>query len=211
MSLSRHHLIALGLSAGGLVSIALTDAVTHGLTGHNSVFSDDSGRPGWIIVGGLGHSAAYAAQCWVLVAERDRFAGANRFARLLRGVLLVSLALLAVGFAVVSPILILARVPLDGAVGTAWGLVATVGFGGMILGALLLGLALLRTNPLGLGGRVLAAVLPVAGLTVALAAWAPAWAHPAYVETVLAFGIALLGVRPAAAPVASAATPHLVA
>ena len=72
-------------------------------------------------------------------------------------------------------------------------------------GALGMGLALARNRSLGYGARILSALLPVAALT-ALVGWlAPDWAHPAYAETVLHFGLALLGVgTPLAAVTADA-------
>jgi hypothetical protein len=57
-----------------------------------------------------------------------------------------------------------------------------------------LGLAVIRANPVGIGGRVLAWILPVTAMVVALAFLAPAYAHPGWVETVVNVGIALIGV-----------------
>ncbi|HET7352411.1 MAG TPA: hypothetical protein VFJ28_15870 [Marmoricola sp.] len=192
MALSRHHRIAL-VGACATSAIALGDAVVHGLTGDNSVFSDDSGRSALIALGGIVHGLTYVALAAVLVAERVRFVGTNLVARGARWVLMGGLAVLAIGFLLVVPVLAFAGQP-EGAVGAAWAGTATVGFLAMILGSLTLGLALLRTSALGVGARVLAMMLPVAGLTALVAYAAPSWAHPAYVETTLHFGIALLGV-----------------
>jgi hypothetical protein len=192
MALSRHHRIAL-VGACATSAIALGDAVVHGLTGDNSVFADDSGRPVLIALVGVVHGLTYLALATVLVAERVRFAGTNHLARGARWLLLGGLAVLAVGFLLVVPVFAFAGPP-DGALGATWEGVATVGFLAMILGSLTLGLALLRTSALGVGARVLALMLPVAGLTAIVAYAAPSWAHPAYLETTLHFGIALLGV-----------------
>lgn len=74
-----------------------------------------------------------------------------------------------------------------------WGGIADIAGIGTILGSMVLGLALWRSRALGVGARVLALMLPVAGLT-ALTAWlAPSWAHPAYLEATLHFGPATLG------------------
>lgn len=192
MALSRHHRIAL-VGACATSAIALGDAVVHGLTGENSVFADDSGRPVLIAAGDLVHGLTYVALAAVLVAERVRFVGTNLVARGARWVLMGGLAVLAVGFLLVAPVLAFTGQP-EGTVEAAWAAMATVGFLAMILGSLTLGPALLRTSALGVGARVLAMMLPVAGLTALVAYSAPSWAHPAYLETTLHFGIALLGV-----------------
>jgi hypothetical protein len=189
-SLSLHHRLAL-VGATATSAIALTDALTHGLTGSYSAFADDSGAEGLILVGDLVHGLTYAAFCFVLVREAERIDAAGRVAGVLRRVLLVSLAFLAVGFLVGAPL----RGSIEGsAFEDVWGLVATAAFIGMILSALALGPALLRRTDLRVGALVLTALLPVVGLTALLAVLAPAFAHPAYLETTLHFGIALLGV-----------------
>lgn len=103
---------------------------------------------------------------------------------------------MAIGFTVIMPVL-LATASTDSAFGTAFGALGTPLFLVSILAALVLGLALVRNNPAGLGGRVLAWILPVTGAVVALGFVAPAFAHPGYVETVVNFGLALIrvGVR----------------
>lgn len=68
----------------------------------------------------------------------------------------------------------------------------------MILSCLLLGIAVLRSNPLGYGGRVLGLLVPALAVTVLLGFVASDWAHPGYVDTVIYFGVALIGVRAAA-------------
>lgn len=201
MTLSAHHSAAL---VGAVVTsaIALTDAVTHGVTGHYSAFADDSGVPVVTALGGVAHGLTYLALCFVLVREVDRFRVTNRVARAARWVVLASLALLAPGFLLVAPVLTFAEV--DGGVAyTIWGGVAGVAFLGMILGSLVLGLALLRTRSLGVGARVLSMMVPVLGLTLLVAWLAPDWAHPAYLEATLHFGIALLGVGATTSAVAT--------
>jgi len=192
MNLSRHHVVAL-IGATFTSSIALSDAILHGLTGSNSVFSDGSGHPGWIVAGGLVHGLTYAALTWVLICECARFHRAHRLVRGLRYVLIGSLVALAAGFIVVAPIVVLAHVPPSGPLGIAWGWLASIAFAGMILSSLVLGIAVLRTNPLGYGGRVLGLLIVVLPITVALGFLAPQWAHPAGVETTIHFGVALIG------------------
>ena len=55
-----------------------------------------------------------------------------------------------------------------------WELIGTAALAVVVLGSCLLGFAMLRTNPLGVGGRVLLGVLPAVALILVLAAVAPA-------------------------------------
>ena len=200
MNLSRHHVVAL-VCATLTSSIALSDAILHGLTGRNSIFSDGSGHPAWIVAGGVVHGLSYAALAWVLIREDPRFRQANRLSRALRYVLAGSLVALAAGFSTVAPIVVMANVPPNSPLGIAWLWLASIAFAGMILSSLLLGIAVLRTNPLGYGGRILGLLIIALPITVLLGVVAPQWAHPAYVETTIHFGVALLG--------ATAAITHL--
>lgn len=205
MKLQTHHRLAL---TGAVVTsaIALTDAITHGVTGGYSPFSEESDMTGVAAAGSLAHGLTYLALAAVLVREADRFRSTNRAARGSRWVVLVSLAVLAAGFIFVAPVVDL-RGAYDGTAYTSFGLVAGPAFGGLILGSLVLGLALLRNRALGVGARVLGLMLPVIGLSVLLGWLASDWAHPAYAETTLHFGLALLGVGVAAAqPTTRAAT-----
>ena len=190
MTLDRRHTLAL-IGATLTSAIALGDAVTHGLTGQSSVFAGDSA---WSEVGGLVHGLTYAALGWVLVGERGRFATTNRFARALRLVLIPTFAVMAVAFVMVGPILTVTGVSSESPVGATYDVIGTFVFLVMILGSLLLGLALLRSHSGGVGARVLAAITPVLAITVLLGFLAPAWTHPGYVETLIHFGVALLGV-----------------
>jgi hypothetical protein len=192
MTLSPHHKLAL-LGAAATSAIALTDAITHGVTHDSSAFVDESAHPALIALVGVAHGLTYLALCAVLVREGFRFAGVNRVARGTRLVLVVSLGALSPGYALLTPFVGFTGV--EHAAGYAvWEGIATVAFAGLILGSLVLGLALLPSRALGVGASVLALMLPIAALT-ALVGWlAPAWAHPAYLETTLHVGIALLGV-----------------
>jgi len=196
MSMQLHHKLAL-LGAAGTSAMALGDAVIHGLTGHYSVFADTSGNAPVQALGDLLHGLTYLALSWVLVREAGRFTAVNRVARGCRWVVLVSLAALATGFVLVAPVLAFSDTD-AGTPDAIWGGIAGVAFVGMILGSLVLGLALLPSRALGVGARVLALMLPVAGLTALLAWLASGWAHPAYLETTLHFGLATLGLGVAA-------------
>lgn len=189
MQLSTHHKLAL---AGATVtsSIALFDAATHGITGEYSIFADESGVRWALVLAALAHGLPYLAFCAVLVLEAPLIRSAGRVAAGLRWVLLVSMAILAVGFTFLAPFM----EPSGSGPGLVFGAIATVGFAGMLLSALTIGPFLLTAPGLRPGSWVLCAMLPVLGLTFVLAAVATDWAHPAYLETVLHFGIALLGV-----------------
>ncbi len=191
MRLSTHHKIA--LPAAALAScIALFDATTHGLTGGYSWFADDSGVRPVQVLGSLSHGLTYVALCYVLVREATLIAAAGRVQAVLRWILVGSLVLLAAGFLFVAPFL--ESPETAGNVGVVLGALMGAGFSGLILGSLILGPLLLRAPALRTGARVLTAMVPVFGVTILLAVVARDWAHPAYLETTLHFGIALLGV-----------------
>lgn len=195
--MQRHHRLALAGSAA-LSAIALTDAVTHGLTGHYSFFAEDSGRPGPVVVSYLVHGLAYLALAHVLRREAAAFAVTPRVARAARHILLVCFTVLGVGMSTLAPVTYLAGLT-EGALGAIWGLLGLGLLVALLLASAVLGLAVVRRNPLGVGGRVLAGVIPVVLATVALGFLAPGWAHPAYLETTINFGVALLGVGATAA------------
>lgn len=174
-------------------AIALSDAVTHGVTGGYSPFSDKSDLSTLVLLGVVVHGLAYLAFVVVLVRESGRFRTTNRVARGSRLLIVGSLVLLAAGFLTVGS-LTAVRDAYDGTVYAVFGVIAGAGFGGLLLGSLVLGLALLPSSALGTGARVLALVLPVMIATTLLSWLSPIWAHPAYPETVVYFGLALLGV-----------------
>ncbi|KGN31365.1 hypothetical protein N802_04545 [Knoellia sinensis KCTC 19936] len=183
MQFAKHHTFAL-LAALGLSAIALNDAVTHGLTGEYSVFADDG--PTWIVaLGDVIHGLAYAGGLAVLRAERQRI-HANRAASIFGWLLFAAFVPLALGF------LLAGIVPLRDSLMTLGGPVIGVAFGLQFLAALGLGLSLVKRPETGVGSRILLAILPAIGVTVALAVFATDWAHPAYVETVTIIGTALL-------------------
>jgi len=192
MPLAPHHRWAL---AGAVLTsaVALTDAVSHGLTGGFSPFSEESDLTLLVVAGTVVHGLAYVAFSLVLVAEAGRFSATNRVARGSRWVVLASLAVLATGFLTVAPVATV-RDAYDGVAYTVFGIMAGLGFAGLLLGSLVMGVALLRTDALGVGARVLALLLPALGATVLLAWLTPLWAHPAYLETLTYVGLALLGV-----------------
>jgi hypothetical protein len=204
MALASHHRAAL-VAALGLSAVALADAVSHGITGDGSVFSDEGQVP-WIrSVGAVVHGLAYAGGVWALHAERRRLE-ANRMATAFRWLLVAALAALAAGFGLVAPFAPDGLPPAPDAVFAA---VVGTAFGLQFVAATGLGLSLLRHPETGVGSRVLQAVLPVLALTALLAAVAPAWAHPAYLEATTIVGVALLGTaaRPGSGPTPTPTVP----
>lgn len=191
MQLASHHRWALA-GATATSAIALTDAVTHGLTGGYSPFSDQSDLTTLVVLGFVLHGLAFLAFTAVLVRESGRFRTTNRVARGSRVLILGSLVVLSVGFLTVGPVTTMRHAD-DGTGYVVFGILAGVGFGGLLLGSLVLGVALLRSSTLGTGARVLAMILPVMIATTLMSWLSPLWAHPAYVETVVYVGLALLG------------------
>ena len=191
MRFALHHKLALvgaALSSG----IALTDAVTYGVTGDWGPFSEEAGSTPVLVVGTVLHGLTYLALAQVLVREGPRFAGAGRLARATRWLLLGSLVVLAAAFVTVVPVTVAYDVT-EGLFYDASGVVSTIAFLGLILGSLVLGLAMLRNGALGVGARLLSLLLPVFAATLLLGWLAPVWAHPGYLETVVYVGLALLG------------------
>jgi hypothetical protein len=191
-TLAVHHKVAL-VPAVLTSAIALFDAATAAMTGHYSVFAEGSGNTAALLASDLVHGLNYAGLAWVLTREADRLGGYGRVVRGATRALRASLVVLCLGFVLVSPGLVLTNTELDGVAGTVWGLVASIGFFGMILSTLVLGVAVVRRNLVGIGGSVLRLLFPVAAVTILLGVIGSPWAHPAYVETVINVGLALLG------------------
>ena len=192
MQLTTHHKFALA-GAVGLSGIAVFDALTHGVTGHWSAFSDD-GDVAWVrTLGNLVHGLAYAGALWVLRAERRRI-HVNRAAAGFGWLLVAAFVPLAVGFLTVVPLQ-----PFGIGVGLYDVVTPVIGvaFGLQFVAGIGLGLSLLKRPETGPGSRILQAIIPVIGATALTAFLATDWAHPAYVEVCTIVGVALLG---AAAP-----------
>jgi hypothetical protein len=190
--MSTHRALAL-VGSLGLSAIALGDAVTHGVTGHYSVFADDSGHDVLIVLGEVVHGLAYVGLALVL---RDAAAAFCSYGRILRGtrrLLIAAFALLAPCMLLLGPLVGLTGRE-DGPLAAADSVVATTAFMAMLVGTLALAIGVLRRNELGLGGQVLRLMLPVALATAGLGFVAQDWAHPGYLETTVNLGVALIGV-----------------
>ena len=77
-----------------------------------------------------------------------------------------------------------------------YGAVATVSFLLMFVGSIALGFSLLRRPDMRLPAWTLVAILPALLLTILIAVSGSPWAHPAYVEALVCFGIAFIGLPP---------------
>jgi hypothetical protein len=188
MKLALHHRLALP-AALGLSAIAIFDAITHGVTGHWSVFADDSGSAAAQALGAVVHGLAYLGALWVLYIERRRFR-ANRAATVFGWLLVAAFAPLAAGFLLLAPFGALGQ--LEGALAFVEPVIG-IAFGLQFLAAAGLGLSLLRHPETGVGSRILAAIPLVLGLTLLLIVVAPDWSHPAYLETFTIVGASLIG------------------
>jgi len=192
--MKKHHIVA-GAMAGLCVLALLVDTAVVAATGERTFVTDDAKGDTWLsVASSLWLGATFASLAWVAAREGDRFAQGSRVVRVAGRVLLVGLVALAVGAGAVQPTLTAAGVD-EGPAYDASGLVAFLAISSVILSALVLGLAVVRRNPLGLGGRVLGLLLPAVGLTVLLAAVAPDLASPVFCTMVVLGGVALVGVR----------------
>ncbi len=173
-------------------AMSLYDAVHHGVTGEGSVFSDKYGTTWATITIGIVAAVSFIVNAAILVIERIRIDRGSRLRRWVRRLLAADLAVLAAVFGIGIPLMgALRPVSLDAAVGA----VAGVAFASMFLLAVALGLCLVRVRQLRPSAVLLIAVLPALGLAIILQAIGSAFAHPAYAETAVYLGIALLGRR----------------
>lgn len=191
-----HHLALLG--AAGMSGIALFDAGTKALTGHLSVFSDDSDVEWLLQTSNAIHGLAYVAMAAVLVLHRRLIVSVNRVAKVAYWLLRGSVTVLAFVFLALAPFLELESMP------AAISAVVGVAFLLMLLSAPVLAIAVRRTSALRPGTLLLAAMVPLLALTILLGVLAPVFGHPAYLETALAFGVALLGYRASSHTVSAA-------
>ncbi|MGD8202272.1 hypothetical protein ACQE98_16655 [Ornithinimicrobium sp. W1679] len=178
--------------AAGLSAIALNDAATFALTGHYSAASDEAGVSAVYLVSGLVHGLAYLAFAGVLRVFGPRVDGGSRFRRIVRLTLIVVFLVLAGGMLVNTAVSAVTGEMLSG--DGPYGVVAGISFLLHFLGSVALGFGLLRRPGMRLPAWTLIAVLPAVGLTILLGVLGSPWAHPAYAEALVCFGIAFIGV-----------------
>lgn len=178
-------------------AIALTDAVSVGLTGSSSVF----GGP-LSVVSTLVHGLMYASLAAVLLVEADAIDAGHASTRWLRRALVVSYVPLAVLF-LAGTVTMTAEPP------PALGAVTTAAFLASFPLSAALGITLLTRRTLRVPA-VLLALVPAGLIAVSvLGAAGSRWAHPACAEVLQYLGVALLG-RGTTSDVASTARPGAV-
>ncbi|HEX8510457.1 MAG TPA: hypothetical protein VF635_13300 [Propionibacteriaceae bacterium] len=167
-------------------AIALYDAAHHGLTGRYSQFSTDSAYPSVVLLSDIVHGLNYAALATILVLI-SRDANSGRWQRGVGRLLATVLGVLAAMHLVGSPI--------SAATGAEYAVLSDIGgifFLLMFLLSFILGLTLLRNFQRRVSAVLLVAIVPVLLLTILAAVLGSGFAHPAYAETLVNLGLALL-------------------
>jgi hypothetical protein len=181
MQLARHHWFALA-GAAAISGLALSEAVVQGATGEGWI---GAAPPAVANTAMAVHAVGYATLFALLHIERARI-GVNRSARVFGWLLRAAFAMLALVVAIP-----LSSLPDTAA--TIIGVPLNVGFLLQFLCGAGLGLSLIRRPDLGVGAKILLAMVPVFVASLALGAVADSWQHAAYMEATVAIGVALLG------------------
>lgn len=192
--MQKHHWPAVVL-AGTNIVLLIIDRVIAATSGEATfITDDDQGSTLSSLAMGALLAATFLAIGWVVHRESARFATARRSARLARPVLTYSLVILGIGFLAVTPMQ-----PLLGDEDTpaaqVSALLALAALTAVFLSCLVLGIAVIGRNTLGVGGHILSALGPAIALTGLLAVVAPDLASPVYCTMVVLGGTALIGVR----------------
>jgi hypothetical protein len=182
--------------AAATSSIALYDAVHHGLTGRYSVFSSDSDLPGVELAGSLVHGFTYAALATVLLVQ-SRITSNSQAYRWMCRLLSADFVVLAAVFLIGEPIAAATGISIDAT--PAGPIAGGITFLLMFLLSFALGFTILRRPERRTSAVILLAIGPVLLLTVTAAALGSEFAHPAYAETLVHFGVALLALPASAA------------
>lgn len=185
--MSRLNVAALA-AAIATSAIALTDAMTRGLTGADSVFADGSAAPVLEAIGDIVHIACYVLLVAVLIVVADPLFAGRPWRQILRWALVVAYGTMAIGMTAGL---------LGAGSGGVLAVAVTVGFFAMLLLPGVLGITLLVRRDRSLSAVLLTLTLPAVVLMFVLP---DGWAHPGYAETFANIGLALLGVG---APVAA--------
>ena len=181
-----HHKVAFPLAAA-VFALLVFDTVVCLVTGHWTPVTDDQlGSALTRVAISVLVGATFGALLFVVFRERAAFAAGNRVVRLCRWPLLVGLGLRVFMFAV--PPSVAAQIP-----EVVRSLIGSLTLLLTFVTAMVIGLATLRHNPLGLGARILVAVPIVFGLAVLLMAIDSPVGSPAPVTGLAALGISLLG------------------
>jgi len=199
--MQKHHWPAVVL-AGISIVLLIVDRVIAVISGETTFITDDSrGSTLSTLTMGALLAGTFLTLGRVVHREAARFATARRSARLARPVLTYGLYFLGIGFLAVTPLQPFLGDEESLALQMS-GVVALLGLTAVSLSSLVLGLAVIGRNPLGIGGRILSALGPAIVATGLLAVIAPGLASPVYCTMVVLGGTALIGVR--ATPTAQA-------
>ncbi len=181
--------VAAVVAAAGMSVLAVSDAVVRG-TGGVPVWDEATGSAAAVSAADAVHGLGYLVLATGLAAAGRRVDAGRRGARLLRRLIVADLVVLGAAFLGLAG-LHAARAVVPGALGAVFG----VSFALLFLLPVALGAVLLRRRGTRLPAGLLLGVVPALGVTFGLAAVAPDWAHPAYLETLVYVGLATLVVR----------------
>jgi hypothetical protein len=194
MSSSRRRPLFSGVvitTALAFSAISIYDAVYRGVVGHDSPLNDKG--PTWITIGtGALAAITFAALAATLAGAGPSVDAGSRVRSWLRRLLMIDFAILAAVFAVGIPF---SDTEQEGLPAAVLGGVGTVTFVAMFLFAFSLGIGLLRVRERWVCAILLIATVPLIGLAFLLHALGTGFEHPAYAETAVYLGIALLARR----------------
>lgn len=203
--MQKHHWPAVVL-AGINIVLLIIDRVIAVITGDATfITDDDQGSTLNTLTMNALLAVTFLTLGWVVHREAARFATARRSARWARPVLTYGLFFLGIGFLAAPLRPFLGNE--ESLAGQMSDLAALLALTAVFLSCLVLGLAVIGRNPLGIGGRILSALGPAMVMTGLLAVVAPDLASPVYCTMVVLGGTALIGVRatPTAQPESRAA------
>lgn len=198
--MKKHHVLAATLAGINIIAL-LVDTAIVATTGEQTFITDDTqGSNVAVLAAGAALGVAFLAMAFVVLRESPRFADARRVVRIARPVLLYGLFFLGGGFLTVYPLQTLTGLEEDSMAIQVSGTIAFSALALVFVTALVIGLAVIGRNPLGIGARILGLMVPVIGVTAVLAFVAPSLVSPVYTTMVVLAGVSLIGVR-AEAPV----------
>lgn len=174
--------------------LAFADAVTVAVSGENLIGDDDPA--GFTLLWtGLVHGLTYVVLAWLLLVERRRIDAGSRVRMVARWGLTGSYLLLLPFF--LLGVLHMTFTDSTGAeLPALYEVTAGVGFAGMFLSSVVLGLALWKVTDLRWASRTLSlGVIAGIGFTILLAVVASDWSHPAYAEAAVYLGTAIVAMR----------------
>jgi uncharacterized membrane protein len=169
--------------------MSVADAALHGLTGH-FLLDVDASAPAVIAASNALVAVTFALLTAVVTEQARRIDAGRRPVRWVRRLMQATLAVLTIVFAGGLAVDI---APDTSVLHRIWEAAGGAGFLLMFVVGVILGACLLRRPQLRRAAVLMAAPAAIIPLTLLVAALAPDWAHPAYAESALYIGLALLG------------------